>query len=101
MVALMSDVIIERTDNFTIVTVFDAGFSITVNTAGQGLLDITGAIPRNQSLEGITRGLLGNNNEDETDDLIYPNGTAISSNSSDRIIHDFGQSCKFRGSQLI
>ncbi len=42
----------------------------------------------------MTRGLMGNYNGFETDDLAYRNGTMLAQNSSDRLIHEMGQSCK-------
>ncbi len=93
-VAIISDVTIERMDADTVLTVFDSEFTVRVRTLGQEIPDITVSLPRNASLEGETHGLLGNGNEEESDDLVYPNGTMLSVNASDRMIHDFGQSCK-------
>ena len=46
------------------------------------------------SFEGTTSGLLGNFNTDSSDEFVFRNGTMISNSSSDREIHQFGQSCK-------
>ena len=46
------------------------------------------------SFEGTTSGLLGNYNNDDSDEFVFRNGTMISNSSSDREIHQFGQSCK-------
>ena len=45
------------------------------------------------SFEGTTFGLLGNYNNDDSDEFVFRNGTMISNSSSDREIHQFGQSC--------
>lgn len=94
-VSRMGDVLIERSDNNTVLTSFDSGFSARVQSTAQNIPDLTLSLPRNSSLEGQIRGLLGNGNGNDTDDLIFQNGTTISTNSSDRMIHEFGQSCKF------
>ena len=44
--------------------------------------------------EGTTSGLLGNYNNDDSDEFVFRNGTMISNSSSDREIHQFGQTCK-------
>ena len=46
------------------------------------------------SFEGTTSGLLGNYNNDNSDEFVFRDGTMISNSSSDREIHQFGQSCK-------
>ena len=44
--------------------------------------------------KGTTSGLLGNYNDDDSDEFVFRNGTMISNSSSDREINQFGQSCK-------
>jgi len=44
------------------------------------------------AFEGNTSGLLGNYNNDDSDEFVFRNGTMISNSSSDREIHQFGQS---------
>ena len=46
------------------------------------------------SFKGTTSGLLGNYNDDDSDEFVFHNRTMISNSSSDREIHQFGQSCK-------
>ena len=46
------------------------------------------------SFEGTTSGLLGNYNNDNSDEFVSRNGIMTSNSSSDREIHQFGQSCK-------
>ena len=45
------------------------------------------------SFEVTTFGLLGNYNNDDSDEFVFRNGTVISNSSSDGDIHEFGQSC--------
>lgn len=48
-----------------------------------------------EPLRRNTRGLLGNFNGDDTDDLIMSDGRPLPSSASDTMIHEFGQSCQF------
>ena len=80
-----------KVSDTSILTQFSTGVSITVSLSF-GMLNFLGALPQN--LRGIPVGLLGNFNGDISDDLIYPNGTMLDMNSSDALIHDFGQSCE-------
>ena len=57
-----------------------------------GMLSFVLEMP--DQFQNITQGLMGNNNGIGTDDIVYRNGTMLSQNVSDRLIHDFGQSCK-------
>jgi hypothetical protein len=77
---------------------FSGGISITV-TLLSGLLNVVAALP--QEFMGRTQGLLGNFNGNATDDFIYPNGTMLNNDASDRMIHDFGLTCKLPWLQLI
>ena len=81
----------ERTSERSIVTAFNNGITITVSESF-GLLSFVSSI--SEEFQGMSVGLLGNFNGDSSDDLIYPDGTQIDIDSTDRIIHDFGQSCK-------
>ena len=82
---------IERTSNNSITISFPSGVGITINYTA-GLLVYTLEVP--SSFEGTTSGLLGNYNNDDSDEFVFRNGTMISNSSSDREIHQFGQSCK-------
>ena len=82
---------IERTSNNSITVAFPSGVGITINYTA-GLLVYTLEVP--SSFEGTTSGLLGNYNNDDSDEFVFRNGTMISNSSSDREIHQFGQSCK-------
>ena len=84
---------IERSseNNKTVVVSFPSGFSIEV-TPGIALLQIS--ISVSEEMMNNTRGLMGNFNDDKTDDLRYPNGTVISVNSTEEEIFHLGQQCK-------
>ena len=87
----MSTAFIERSSNNSITVSFPSGVGITINYTA-GLLVYTLEVP--SSFEGITSGLLGNYNNDDSDEFVFRNGTMISNSSTDREIHQFGQSCK-------
>lgn len=83
---------IQRTSEMnTIESTFSNGISVTV-TLSSGLLNAIVVLP--QDFMGLTQGLLGNFNGNAADDFIYPNGTMLDNDASDRIIHDFGLTCK-------
>ena len=83
---------ITRASESSVVVLFTTlGVSVTASVA-MGLLVLQQALP--EDFQNRTEGLLGNFNGIETDDLIFRNGTAIDSNSSDSMIHEFGQSCE-------
>ena len=82
---------IARSSNNSITVSFPSGVGITINYTA-GLLVYTLEVP--SSFEGTTSGLLGNYNNDDSDEFVFRNGTMISNSSSDRDIHQFGQSCK-------
>ena len=86
-----SSAFIERASNNSITVSFPSGVGITFNSTA-GLLVYTLEVP--SSFEGITSGLLGNYNNNASDEFAYRNGDMIPDSSSDRDIHQFGQSCK-------
>ena len=87
----VSSSLIERSSNNSIGISFPSGVGITINYTA-GLLLYTLEIPL--SFEGTTSGLLGNYNNDDSDEFVFRNGTMISNSSSNREIYQFGQSCK-------
>ena len=87
----MSSSFIERSSNNSIAVSFTSGVGITINYTA-GLLVYTLEVP--SSFEGTTSGLLGNYNDDNSDEFVFRNGTMISNSSTDREIHQFGQSCE-------
>ena len=82
---------VERSSNNSITASFPSGVGITISST-VGLLVYTLEVPT--SFEGNTSGLLGNYNNDDSDEFVFRDGTMISNSSSDREIHQFGQSCK-------
>ena len=82
---------IERRSNNSIIVSFSSGVGVTINST-VGMLVYILEIP--SSFEGTTSGLLGNYNDDDSDEFVFRNGTMISNSSSDREIHQFGQLCK-------
>ena len=83
--------VIDRSSNNSITVSFTSGVGITIN-ATAGLLAYTLEVP--SSFEGTTSGLLGNYNGNDSDEFVFRNGTIIPNSSSDREIHQFGQSCE-------
>ena len=67
-------------------------YVFTVTRRGE-ILDFI--INLENSLRGETKGLFGNFNGDTTDDYIKPNGIQVSSDASDQMLHDYGQSCEW------
>lgn len=84
---------IERStiNNKTAIISFPSGLSIEVSP-GLELLQLSVKAP--SDMMNKTEGLLGNFNGDKTDELIYPNGTMIPSNSTEQEIFSLGQQCK-------
>ena len=85
-----SSTFIEQSSNNSFTISFPSGVGITINYTA-GLLVYTLEVPL--SFEEATFGLLGNYNNDDSDEFVFRNGTMISNSSTDREIHQFGQSC--------
>ena len=79
----------ETTELISIALSSGVGVNVTLRF---GIFSITLNVP--QSYMGNTTGLLGNFDQDNTNDFTSRNGTMISSNSSDTDIFMFGQTCK-------
>lgn len=79
-----------RTAANSITTVFANGISVDI-TLAVGIINFILTLP--QSFQGQTKGLLGTYNGNTSDDFLYPNGTFLSSDASDRVIHSYGQAC--------
>ncbi|XP_033127135.1 protein mesh-like [Anneissia japonica] len=76
----------------SVTVAFDFGLVFTVEAAND-IMSIVAVGP--EIMRGNTSGLLGNWNDDVTDDLQTPNGDYLTSNSSIRDIHyNFGEKCK-------
>ena len=82
----------ERSGSQAIIASFSNDITITI-TLSMGILSSINALP--EELQGTLSGLLGNFNDDNTDDFVYQNGTMLDSGVTDAMIHSFGQSCEF------
>lgn len=80
--------------NDTLVVLFDSGLAAEI-TPGLELLQISFSIPVNDVFTNKTEGLLGLLNDDKNDDLMYPNGTIISTNSVDKVKFQYGLQCEY------
>lgn len=58
------------------------------------LLDIVTSAPDDGDFAGNTKGLLGNNDGDASNDFRLKNGTLLSVNSTEEQLFEFGMSCK-------
>ena len=81
---------ITRASNISVESTFENGISVTVSVVA-GLLTYSIAVSSSQNISGM----LGNYNENPNDDFVLPNGTVLPSNSTDRQLYVFGQSCKY------
>jgi hypothetical protein len=90
-----SNVVSLRRDSDNSIDVFFVnGVSLTV-THTFGLLSFVLMVPLVQEIHKTAAGLLGNFNEESSDDFTYPNGSVLDGGSSDEEIYNFGQSCEF------
>ncbi|XP_071101749.1 fibrillin-1-like [Haliotis cracherodii] len=71
-----------------VVGFFPSGVSVRV-VLGPKLLTVTVGMPA--GFKNKVRGLMGNFNDDKSDDLTFPNGTILQINSTERAIYQFGQ----------
>lgn len=58
------------------------------------LLDIVTSAPEDGYFARNTKGLLGNNDGDASNDFQLKNGTTLAINSSEEQLFEFGSSCK-------
>ena len=79
----------ETTDIISIV--LSTGVSVNA-TLRLGILSFTTVVQ--VTYMGTTEGLLGNFDDDKTNDFVNRNGSTIPYNSSDADIFEFGQTCK-------
>ena len=91
--AMYSDnaISINRTSNTSVRISFMSGVGMEV-ALRTGFLSFLGKMPL--EFMGKLRGLLGNFDGNASNDFIFPNGTMLPVNSSDRQLHYYGQSCK-------
>ena len=83
--------IIERPSNTSVAVTFASGVSVEISLR-VGLLSFVVKLPDEFMMD--SRGLLGNFDGNSTNEFVFRNGTMIPDNSTDREIHNFGQSCK-------
>ncbi|XP_062600104.1 mucin-like protein [Saccostrea cucullata] len=86
-----TNMVVKRIGTHKIRALFPSGptMDFAVNL---GMMELTASIPGSLSSSTINNGLLGNINGNMTDDLIAPNGTLLSTNSTEReIFYSFGQ----------
>ena len=83
---------VNQTSPNTVAVTFMSDISVEI-TAQVGLLSFVVTLPQQFMMDA--RGLLGNFDGNSTNDFIFRNGTMIPDSSTDREIHNFGQSCKY------
>ena len=83
--------ILRRIDTDYATVAFDNDIGVTVELYA-GYLNIEVQLPP-RYME-LTMGLLGNYNENASDEFIFRNGTVLDDSGSDRAIYQFAQSCK-------
>lgn len=83
---------LSRTDNTSILSVFNNGLAVTISVSLMGMMNIVVNLPL--EYDSQTQGLMGNFNGNSTDDFIFRNGSMLDDGVSDRIIHSFGQTCE-------
>ncbi|XP_053391141.1 mucin-like protein, partial [Mercenaria mercenaria] len=83
-------VFLEKQNNTITLSFANSGISFSVTVKLQKLLTIAVSVP--ELYKGVSKGLLGNTNADPFDDFIYPNGTILSTNATERELFNYGQS---------
>ena len=81
---------LERTANDSMLVQFPSGLGLTASYSN-GILNFVLNLP--PTFTSATQGLLGTLNDNIADDLIFRNGTVLSTESADADKHTFGQSC--------
>ena len=88
----LRNVVLSRKMNSTVELSFSSGISLEVQQQGRLL---TFVISAPEKLKGLTKGLLGRWDDDETNDFVSRSGIEILINSTNRDIHNqFGQTCE-------
>ena len=85
-------VFLKRLADDTVRVVFSNDVAINV-TLRVGLLSFVVLVPQNLLSNAVVNGLLGNIDGDNTNEFVFRNGTVLPDNTTDRILHTFGQSC--------
>ena len=85
-------VFLQRVANDTVRVVFSNDVAVNV-TLRVGLLSFNVLVPQSFLNNTNISGLLGNMDGDNTNEFVFRNGTVLPDDTSDRILHTFGQSC--------
>ena len=85
-------VFLQRVADDTVRVVFSNDVAVNV-TLRVGLLSFNVLVPQSFLNNTNVSGLLGNMDGDNTNEFVFRNGTVLSDDASDRILHTFGQSC--------
>ena len=85
-------VFLKRVADDTVRVVFSNDVAVNV-TLRVGLLSFVVLVPQTLLNNTVVSGLLGNIDGDTTNEFVYRNGTELSDDTTDRILHTFGQSC--------
>ena len=88
-------VFLQRVTNDTVRVVFSNDVAVNV-TLRVGLLSFNVLVPQSFLNNTNVSGLLGNMDGDNTNEFVFRNGTVLPDDTSDRILHTFGQSCNER-----
>ena len=86
-----NSVSVNQTSNNTVAVAFMTEITLEIS-AQVGLLSFVVVLPEQFLMQA--RGLLGNFDENSTNEFVFRNGTMIPDSSRDREIHTFGQSCE-------
>ena len=84
--------LIERPSDTSVTVTFASGIRVEVSIRF-GLLSFVVMLP--EEFRNQTRGLMGNFDGNTTNEFVFRDGVMIPDNSSDRQIHNFGQSCEY------
>lgn len=88
-------VTITRTGDLEYQVTFDFGITATVGINSGGLINVLLTIPDSLRNTAIIRGLLGNSDDNSTNDFITRTGEVLSDDISDRDLHFmFGLTCE-------
>ena len=85
-------VFLKRLADDTVRVVFSNDVAVNV-TLRVGLLSFNVLVPQSFLNNTNISGLLGNMDGDNTNEFVFRNGTVLPDDTSDRILHTFGQSC--------
>ena len=85
-------VYLERVTEETVTIAFSNDITVNI-TLRMNLLSFVILVPQSLRNNTDVSGLLGNIDGNKSNEFVYRNGTMLPDDSSDRILHTFGQSC--------